>query len=152
MPHWRAPGCHRLGAARWDARIVGVAWSARTLRRAKLARPRKQSKVHRPKLRSAARKSLLLGTALASTLLLGTLLAPAPVHAAVNCPPGTFPPPGPIAINNPADDIVCVNVFDRYNNAGDTIHLSTNGVNEYIYLNNSGVLTASNVRPTPSTP
>src|SRR3954454_25058052 len=37
-----------------------------------------------PRLRSADRKSLLLGTALASTLLLGRLLAPTPAQA-VDC-------------------------------------------------------------------
>ena len=49
------------------------------------------------------RKALLLGTALASTLLLGTLISPAPASAQVACPPGTFPPPGPIDINSVID-------------------------------------------------
>jgi hypothetical protein len=95
-----------------------------------------------PRLRSADRKSLLLGTALVSTLLLTGLLAPSPARAVVNCPPGSFPPPGPIAINNPGDDIVCVNVYDR-TNAGTVITLTTNGANEFIHLYNSGTLTAS---------
>jgi hypothetical protein len=46
-------------------------------------------------------------------LLLGTLLAPSPARAAVNCPTTTFPPPGPILILPTADDIVCINVDDR---------------------------------------
>src|SRR5512147_1351342 len=47
------------------------------------------------RLNESDRASLLVGTALASTLVIGTLFAPTPATA-VNCPQ---PPGGPIAIN-----------------------------------------------------
>ena len=88
----------------------------------------------------ADRKSLLLGTALTSILLVGALLPTTPASAVVNCPPALFPPPGPIAIANPADDITCTNVFDRSADGGAVIGLLTSGANEDISLNNSGEL------------
>jgi autotransporter family porin len=119
--------------------------SARALRRARLAAQRKsQPRVSPLRLACANRKSLLTGTALASTLILASLLVPAPARADVTCPPGTFPPPGPIAIINPGDDISCVNVYDRTNGAGSVIDLRTNGANEFVNLYNSGALTATN--------
>jgi outer membrane autotransporter protein len=56
---------------------------------------------------------LLLSTALASTLLLATLSAPTPARALTNCLTGN-PPPGPIT-TTVADDIICVNVDNRFN-------------------------------------
>jgi autotransporter family porin len=115
--------------------------AARTLRRARLPRGRKtQRETGLARLRCFDRKSLLLGTALASTLVIGNLLSPTPANAVVNCPAAAFPPPGPIAIVNPADDIGCTNVFDRHYNAGSVIGLATDGANEYIALDNSGDL------------
>jgi len=65
-----------------------------------------------PHLRSADRKSLLLGTALASTLLFGGVLAPTPAHA-VDCFAAATPPPGasgPIIVFPPVNDfITCTN-------------------------------------------
>jgi hypothetical protein len=53
-----------------------------------------------------------------------------------------LPPPGPIAIINPGDDISCFNVYDR-SNAGNVIDLETNAANEFINLYNSGILTGA---------
>jgi hypothetical protein len=112
--------------------------SARTLRRAKHVRPiQSRPSAVLPRLRLADRKSLLLGTALASTLLIVSLLAPPPAQAVTTCPPGS----GQILINV-ADDIVCVNVDDR-TFAGSVIDLTTTGGNSYINLYNSGFLTAN---------
>jgi hypothetical protein len=63
-----------------------------------------------PWLRSADRRSLLTGTALASTLLLSSLLAPTPA-AAIAC----TQPPSPAAINNfsTTDPIICINTEPR---------------------------------------
>ncbi|BAQ16363.1 autotransporter domain-containing protein [Methyloceanibacter caenitepidi] len=109
-------------------------------------RPRPAHKVLHPRITSAARHSLLLGTALASTLLLATVTAPTPAHAVVTCPPGTFPPPGPITLNPAGDSVNCVNVYDR-NNAGDpVIDLVTTGAGQFITLNNSGDLTSPDDR------
>jgi hypothetical protein len=89
-------------------------------------------------LRSADRKSLLLGTALASTLLLGTLVAPAPAHA-LSCPQ---PPGGPINVASATDSIECVNVFDIPTAPTIAIDLATSGDNHFITLGNSGNLGA----------
>ena len=115
---------------------------ARTIRRTEKVRTRRtdQSAFPPRRLVRTDRKSLLLGTALASTLLLGSLSTPTPASAAVTCPPVGFPPPSPILIVNPGDDIVCNNVYDRYSNGGTVIGLATNGANEYIALDNSGDL------------
>jgi hypothetical protein len=94
------------------------------------------------RLGATDRQSLLLGTALALTLLIGSLLGATPAHADATCPPGTFPPPGPIAIINPGDDISCFNVYD-HSNAGNVIDLETNAANEFINLYNSGILTGA---------
>jgi autotransporter family porin len=100
-----------------------------------------------PRLRSADRKSLLLGTALASTLLLGTLLAPTPAQA-VDCFAAATPPPGasgPIIVFPPVNDfITCTNTDDRFNNpalpqAGAVIRLSTTGDLHSIDLDNSAI-------------
>ena len=93
-----------------------------------------------PRPPNVDRASLLLTTALTSTLLIATLLSPSPASAVATCPPALFPPPGPIAIVNPADDIACTNVFDRSADGGAVIGLLTSGVNEDISLNNSGEL------------
>jgi hypothetical protein len=93
-----------------------------------------------PRIARAERKLLLLGTALASTLLLASLCAATPARALTNCLTGN-PPPGPITVAV-ADDIICVNVDNR-SNAGAVINLSTTGGNNYINLYNSGILTAN---------
>jgi autotransporter family porin len=93
----------------------------------------------RPKC--ADRKSLLLGTALASTLLLSSLFVPTPASAVRAClQPAS---PAPIADSSNADALVCVNTEPRTNPAGVAIQLSTNNPNLYIDLYNSGALTAN---------
>ena len=89
------------------------------------------------------RKALLLGTALVSTLLLGTVAAPTPAHAVLTCAAdvGTGPTPINHSTNEP---IICVNTEPRTNAAGDAIYLDTSGKGSYISLNNSGKLTAIN--------
>jgi Autotransporter beta-domain/Autochaperone Domain Type 1 len=123
--------------------------SARRRRRAGLIAGRQagaQAPQPQVRLRAPSRHALLLGTALASTLLLATLAAPTPAHAVVACPPGTFPPPGPITLNPAGDSVNCVNVYDR-NNAGDpVIDLLTIGAGQFISLNNSGDLTSPDDR------
>lgn len=99
-----------------------------------------------PRLSSATRHALLLGTALASTLLIAAVAAPAPASAQVTCPPGTFPPPGPITLNPAGDSVDCVNVYDRNNAGAPVIDLVTNGAGEFISLNNSGDLTSPDDR------
>ncbi len=89
------------------------------------------------------RKALLLGTALVSTLLFGTMTAPTPAHAVVDCLTAAPPSPGPIDENNPGDSIICVNTEPRTNAAGDAIFLGTDGDDEFIRLDNSGLITAS---------
>jgi len=118
-----------------------------------VARPRQTSKQHTSLAKPcghADRKALLLGTALASTLLIAGLMAPPPAQAQTNCTVGgvpvfTPPPPGPIEITPPPPGAIdCVNTFDRNNGGTDTvIELRTNGVNEPISLDNSGDLTAT---------
>jgi hypothetical protein len=96
------------------------------------------------------RKSLLLGTALASTLVLGCLFGPTPAHA-VDCFAAANPPPGasgPIIVFPPVNDsITCTNADDRFNNPallqpGAVIRLLTIGDQHYIDLDNSGALTS----------
>jgi hypothetical protein len=93
------------------------------------------AKPHLPPLLHADRKSLLLGTALASTLALAAALAPTPAHA-VDCFAAATPPPGasgPIIVFPPVNDfITCTNTDDRFNNpalpqAGAVIRLLTTG-------------------------
>jgi|GEM_PF-939627 len=97
---------------------------------------------------AANRKALLLGTALASTLLLGTIAAPTPATALVTCapnPPDVPASPGRIVLNE-TDEIICVNGDTR--NADVAVDRAaidlTTGIglgNAYpIYLNNSGRL------------
>lgn len=87
------------------------------------------------------RKALLLGTALASTLLIAAVAAPAPSRAAVTCPSGAGQISIPNAVN-PTEDIICVNTDNRVYNgpAGGVIQLSRPSNNAFIYLNNSGTL------------
>ena len=90
----------------------------------------------------ADRKALLLGTALASTLLLATVVAPAPAHAVRACNQPASPTP---IVDNVNDDaLICVNTEPRIANAGDAIQLTTNGANRYIDLTTSGPLSAYN--------
>src|SRR6266508_3339360 len=107
---------------------------------ARQARPAPSCPAYTPRLRCADRKSLLLGTALASTLLIGTMLAPAPA-AAVAC----IQPASPNPINDTeATFITCVNTEPRINAAGNAIQLTTTGTGSYIDLYNSGVLKTTN--------
>jgi autotransporter family porin len=96
-----------------------------------------------PRLRCADRKSLLLGTALASTLLISAVLTPTPASAVACIQP---PSPNPINTNTLADNqpIICVNTEPRTNPAGNAINLTTNGAGSFIDLHNSGVLSATN--------
>ncbi|HWM32588.1 MAG TPA: hypothetical protein VNO69_12920, partial [Methyloceanibacter sp.] len=96
-----------------------------------------------PRLRCADRKSLLLGTALASTLLLAGMLTPSPAHATTDCLALSPPPPNPIFVNV-ADSIVCVN-NDPRNGAAYAIYLYTTAPDGYIDLFNSGDLVTNNV-------
>jgi hypothetical protein len=78
----------------------------------------------------------LLGTALASTLILGSLLKPAPALAA-EC---AFPiGGGPInsSTTTPNTPLICVNPEAR-SGGPYAIQLTTTGANSYIYFNNSG--------------
>jgi len=100
----------------------------------------------------ADRKSLLLGTALASTLLLATLTAPTPAQAAATCTVGGAdePIPAPTApiVLDETQPIVCVNGDTRIAIGGHAIDLHTNiNPGAFIYLNNSGDLTATYVTP-----
>jgi hypothetical protein len=70
------------------------------------------------------RRSLLLGTALASTLLLGTLTHPSPASA-LTCAGDIGTGPAPISHLNVNDFIYCINTEARTNAAGDAIDLST---------------------------
>jgi hypothetical protein len=81
-----------------------------------------------PCLRSADRKSLLLGTALASTLLVGTLLTTTPAAAVACIQPAS---PNPI-IDAEATFITCVNTEPRTNAAGNAIDLTTTGSGSYL--------------------
>src|SRR5665811_2367352 len=89
------------------------------------------------------RRSLLLGTALASTLLMGTLAAPTPA-AALTCAVYVGTGPAPISLLNTNDSIICVNTEARANAAGNAIELGTYNADHSISLNSSGALTASN--------
>ena len=127
--------------------VRGPRRSARAHRHKHLSRRLQKPSPIFPQGKWAGRQALLLGTALASTLVLGSLLTPTTARADVTCPPSTFPPPGPIAIINPVDDISCINLYDRSNNpptADAVIQLTTNNANEFIYAYNSGILTAVN--------
>jgi len=85
-----------------------------------------------PRLRNANRKALLLGIALASTLL-GSALTPTPA-AAVAC----IQPASPNPINDTESTfITCVNTVPRTNAAGSAIYLHTTGTGSYINLYNS---------------
>ena len=91
----------------------------------------------------ADRKTLLLGTALASTLLFGTLIAPPPAAAAVvTCAGDVGTGPTPINHTN-NDDIVCLNTETRIGTLY-AIYLHTNANGASIYLNSSGRLYALN--------
>jgi hypothetical protein len=88
----------------------------------------------------ADRKSLLLGTALTSTLILAVLVPRSPARA-LSCPQ---PPGGPIALSSTTEPITCVNAFNIYNAPDTAISLRTNGTGLFIALNNSGNLSAVN--------
>ena len=100
----------------------------------------------------ADHRALLLGTALATTLLIGVLSAPSAAYAQATCDlgePGVSNPPGPIDIAPPpaVGSITCDNDFDRRINGGAVINLNTDNPDEFIVLDNSGHLTAVNGAP-----
>ena len=106
-------------------------------------RPVLRAPAIRTRLHSADRKSLLLGTALASTLFLSSLLAPtSSVAAPVTC---TQPRPDPIADTATVGPLICVNT-DTRNGGGayDAIHLTSSVTNYFISLNSIGALIAPN--------
>jgi hypothetical protein len=113
------------------------------------ARRSRRARHHQPQSRPglarrirADRKSLLLGTALASTLLIASLLTPTPA-AAVPCDQNPPFAPDPIIDFNVPDALTCVNTADRNNDAvSNVILLTTTGVGSYVDLHNSGELTA----------
>ena len=91
---------------------------------------------------AVARKELLLGTALASTLLLGATVAPLPAYAVRACVQPTAP--NPIIDVSAVDAITCINTEPRTNPNGDAIDISTVGDGLFISLTSSGELMASN--------
>ena len=98
------------------------------------------------RLGCADRKTLLLGTALASMVLLGIVVGPTPAQAVATCdlnPPDVPASPGPISLDQ-MQPIHCINTEPRINATGDAIFLNTSGGSYNIYLNNSGELTATN--------
>lgn len=121
--------------------VRGPRWSARTPRHGCRSRQFQKPSLVLPRPRYADRKSLLLGSALASTLLIGSLLAPAPAFAVVNCPAGTGP--APLSYLNQTDDIVCLNTEPRDGGAGGGIELQTIVGAYYIDVTNTatGTLT-----------
>ena len=112
-------------------------------------RPRKRPQTLSPRLGCADRKALLLGTALASTLLIAAVVAPTPAHAQASCTIGGIaavvpPPDDPIDFTAGAGPIICTNGDTRRADVGAgeraAIDLYTNGDPYTIYLNNSGLL------------
>jgi autotransporter family porin len=126
-----------MGRSRHRGRIPATHAGAH----AKLARRvQPQRKASLPRLRCTDRKSLLLGTALASTLLVSALVTPSPAWAVFNCPVGT----GPVPLNYTKNEaIICVNAETRIGTAF-AIQLITNNSFSSIDLSNSGTLTATN--------
>jgi hypothetical protein len=111
---------------------------ARAFQRASPAKS--QSRLILNQIPCTNRKALLLGTALASTLVLISVLTPTPA-AAVAC----IQPASPNPINDTeATFITCVNTEPRTNAAGNAIYLQTTGTGSYIDLYNSGTLSAAN--------
>jgi len=91
------------------------------------------------------RNALLLGTALVSTLLLGTIGAPAPALAVVTCAGNVGTGPTPISRLTQPDSIVCVNTEARTAiGAEAAIDLSTTGDDFSIVLDSEGRLQATN--------
>ena len=90
----------------------------------------------------ADRKLLLLTTALASTLVIGSLAGPTPAAAVVTCI-GDIGSGVPISHLAVADTIICVNTEARTNAAGNAISLQTIGNNFPVDLDNSGDLSAT---------
>jgi autotransporter family porin len=92
------------------------------------------------------RASLLLTTALASTLLAGVFIAPAPAAAqTVTCSGGPGPGPTPILETSTTSPIICTNAEDRTSNgtSPEAIALGTTGDDHFITLDNTGKLIAS---------
>jgi len=116
---------------RRSAQRIKAAQSSFIQHRAVLKRPVKSD-----------RRSLLLGTALASTLLMGTLAAPTPA-AAFTCAGDVGTGPAPISHLSINDSIICVNTEARTNTAGNAIELGTYNADHSISLNSSGALMAT---------
>jgi hypothetical protein len=97
-----------------------------------------------PRLKCADRRSLLAGTALASTLLLTGLVIPTPAQAVACLQPA---PPAPISDSSATNPIICVNTEPRNAILGDpaAIFLSTTGAGHFIDLYNSGTLTGTGI-------
>jgi hypothetical protein len=70
------------------------------------------------------------------------LTHPSPASA-LTCAGDVGTGPTPISHLNIDDSIYCINTEPRTNAAGNAITLSTINANHYIYLNNSGILTAT---------
>ncbi|HUU24510.1 MAG TPA: hypothetical protein VMW68_02935, partial [Methyloceanibacter sp.] len=88
------------------------------------------------------RKALLLGTALVSTLLLGTIATPTPANAVVTC--ATDVGSGlPIDHTGETEPIICVNTEARTGTNVPAIELSTTGDDNYISLYNRGPLSVT---------
>ena len=117
--------------------------SARTVRRAcVLGHTHFQHLAQPTRLRHTDRRSLLLGTALASTLLIGTVVTPTPADALVTCAADVGTGPTPI-FRNVGDTIECVNTEARTGGSY-AISLRTTGGGHAIDLSTVGTLSATN--------
>ena len=123
-----------MGARHLRARVT----HKRGARRGKFARShqaqRRQLLV--PRFVRADRKSLLLGTALASTFLFGSLMAPTPASAVQTCLLDIIPLV-PINHTGVNDSINCLNFLPRTGLSVDAIALSTVNDNHSIALTNT---------------
>lgn len=88
---------------------------------------------------AAQRRRLLLGTALATSLVVLPMLSQGPAAAQTLCPQGNGP--DPINIVNQGMAIVCDNDVTRMNLAGAAINLRTNMANQFITVDNTGAWT-----------
>jgi hypothetical protein len=109
--------------------------------------PASQTPAILTRLTFADRKSLLLGTALASTLLIGTLLVPPRAAAAIlTCAGDVGTGPAPISHSN-TDPIICLNTESGTATlvSQDAIYLATGASGAYIDLTNTatGTLTSN---------
>ncbi|MGE5271526.1 MAG: hypothetical protein ACM3JG_17840 [Thiohalocapsa sp.] len=75
-------------------------------------------------MRRTDHKSLLVGAALVSTLVIGSLLTTTPASARACIQPA---PPAPIIDSSTTEPITCINVDNRTNAADDTISIDVGG-------------------------